>query len=212
MKGVLLLCLALTAACAHAQAEEASVAAERARLKQERERAEAEYQAQEKACYGKFAVNDCLATAKSRRREAVSDLRRQEVALNDAERKRKAAQRRLQIDGKGAQLLERDARHPAGAASRPGRGPGDGDGGGGGGGGGLRPALDGGAAKAAQREREVRERAAEQVEARRRRQAEAAEKAKAHERRLEEAKERAERVRKRLAERSKPPASSLKDP
>lgn len=205
MKRVLLACLALAATCVHAQGEEASVAAERARLKQEREQAEAAYQAQEKACHGKFAVNDCIATAKARRREAVSDLRRQEIALNDAERKRKAAQRRLQIDAKRAQLLERDARHPpVGAASQPGRSNGAGAGG-------LRRAQDDGA-KAAQHEREVRERAAEQAAARRQRQAEAAEKAKAHERRLEEARQRAERVRKRLAERSRPPASSLADP
>src|SRR4051794_40487388 len=111
MKYLVLLSLALAAA-AHAQDEDPSVAAERARLKQERQKVEAVYMAEEKACYGKFAVNDCTAAAKAKRREAVGDLRRQEIALNDAQRKRKAAERRSEIDERTAQQRERAASAP----------------------------------------------------------------------------------------------------
>ena len=96
---VLLIAFCLAAA-AQAQQDEASLAAERARLGNERARVDAEFKAEEKACYGKFAVNDCLAAAKSKRRQALGDLRRQEIALNDAERKRKAIERRQSIEDK----------------------------------------------------------------------------------------------------------------
>jgi hypothetical protein len=187
---------------AHAQ-DDASVAAERARLKSAREKAEAEYKSEEKACYGKFAVNDCLATARAKRREAVSDLRRQEIALNDAERKRKAAERQRSLDERNAQreaasapqssasqrelrANERAASRAAQAASAP--------------------------AKAAEREKQVREKEAEIAASRERRTSEAARNVKERERKQAEAKQREEAMKKRLAERKKPPASSLADP
>jgi colicin import membrane protein len=74
----------------HAQDEAA--AAQLARIAAERSQAEAAFRAQEKACYGKFAVNDCLNAAKAHRRQELADLRRQEIAINDAQRKRKAAE------------------------------------------------------------------------------------------------------------------------
>lgn len=83
--------------------EPAETAAERARISTERGKAEATFTAQEKACYGKFAVNDCIAAARAQRREALADLRRQEVGLNDLERKRKAAERLREIDARRAE-------------------------------------------------------------------------------------------------------------
>ena len=65
---------------------------QRARIAAERSDAEAAFRAQEKACYGKFAVNDCLNAARAHRREVLADLRRQEMSVNDAQRKRKAAE------------------------------------------------------------------------------------------------------------------------
>jgi colicin import membrane protein len=65
---------------------------QRARIAAERSDAEAAFRAQGKACYGKFAVNDCLNAARARRREVLADLRRQEMSINDAQRKRKAAE------------------------------------------------------------------------------------------------------------------------
>jgi colicin import membrane protein len=75
----------------HAQDDEA-VAVQLARIAAERSQAEAAFRAQEKACYGKFAVNDCLNAAKAHRRQLLADLRRQEISINDAQRKRKAAE------------------------------------------------------------------------------------------------------------------------
>ncbi len=48
---------------------------------------------QEKACASKFAVTDCENAIKAQRREMLADFRRQEVTINDAQRKQKAAQR-----------------------------------------------------------------------------------------------------------------------
>ena len=91
---LLLLCLALLAAVPHALAQtEAPGEAERARISAERKQAEARLAAQEVACYKSFAVNDCLRAARAERRERLSDLRRQELSLNDAERRRRSTER-----------------------------------------------------------------------------------------------------------------------
>jgi colicin import membrane protein len=91
-KLLLLICLAFSGFAARAQ-DDTGVAAHRARISGERAQAEAEFAARQKQCYRKFAVNDCLNAAKAQRREKLADLRRQEISLNDAERKRKAAER-----------------------------------------------------------------------------------------------------------------------
>lgn len=74
------------------------VPTERGRIALERGEAEARYAESEKACYAKFAVNDCLNEARARRREVLTGLRRQEVALNDAERKIKGAEKLRDVD------------------------------------------------------------------------------------------------------------------
>jgi hypothetical protein len=75
---------------------------ERQRIATQRKAAEDAYTAQEKACYRKFAVTDCLNEARARRRAVISDLRRQEVALNDAQRKQRAADHLEELDRKKA--------------------------------------------------------------------------------------------------------------
>ena len=72
--------------------------AEHARIAAERAQVYARVTQAEVACYQRFAVNDCLARVRGERREVLSDLRRQEVALNDAARKRRASQQLLRID------------------------------------------------------------------------------------------------------------------
>jgi hypothetical protein len=188
---------------AHAQQDdEASVAAERARIAHAREKVEAAYKTEEKTCYGKFAVNDCLAKARTRRRGAMSDLRRQEIALNDLERKRKAAQRQGSIEERNAaarrpasepsdadrelRANERAAERAKQAASAPER--------------------------AAERDRQVQKRRADIQADTQRRNEQAARNVKEHEQRLAESREREQRMKSRLAERKKPPASSLADP
>lgn len=83
--------------------------AERARIAAERGQAEASFASQEVACYRTFAVNDCLNAAKSQRRERLSDLRRQDLTLNEAERKRRASERVRSIDERNSAQSQQDA-------------------------------------------------------------------------------------------------------
>ncbi len=80
-------------------------AVERERIRQTRANAQAQFAAQETQCYARFAVNDCLAEVRGHRREVLGDLRRQEISLNDAQRKRRAADQLLRSD-------ERSTRSP----------------------------------------------------------------------------------------------------
>ena len=208
MKRTLLLAFFVTAA-AHGQQpqEDASVAAERARLKAEREKVEAAYKVEEKRCYREFAVNDCLDTARAKRRASVDDLRRQEIALNDVERKRKAAERRSAIEEKEGTQRQREENAQPKAPPEPNRA--------------LR-ANERAASRASQAASAPRMAAvlvwvvwlcvAEIADSKKRRDAEAARNAREHEERLLQAKEHEEALKKKLAGQKKPPASSLKDP
>jgi hypothetical protein len=90
--------LALLIAAGATWAQPAGDGAQRARIGAERNQAEARLAAEEAACYKKFAVNDCLKEARSRTRERLAELRRQEIVLNDAERKRRAVERQLDLE------------------------------------------------------------------------------------------------------------------
>lgn len=107
-----LLCLLLLGLAGAATAQ-VDADAERDRISAERARVEAAFIEREKACYGKFAVNDCIDAARALRREAVADLRRQEILLNDAQRKRKADERLRELEERKAE----QARRPASAAA-----------------------------------------------------------------------------------------------
>ncbi len=63
-----------------------------------REKYEAQFRAQEIACYQRFAVNDCLNDSRGTERSVKADLRRQEILINDAERKRRGARQLLRSD------------------------------------------------------------------------------------------------------------------
>jgi colicin import membrane protein len=75
--------------------------AERARIEAERTVVNDRFAEQKRACSSRFAVTDCVEKATRERNAALSDLRRQERVLDDAERKRRAAER----------LKEQDERH-----------------------------------------------------------------------------------------------------
>ena len=64
--------------------------AERQRIAQERADREAVFLKAERECYSRFAVSDCLRTARKDRRLAMDELRRQELVLNDMDRQTKA--------------------------------------------------------------------------------------------------------------------------
>lgn len=71
---------------------QAAAQAQLASLRSDRNQVENKFNENEKYCYQKFAVNDCIARARVVRREALADLRRQELSVNAIEARRKAAQ------------------------------------------------------------------------------------------------------------------------
>lgn len=77
-----------------------TIVGQRAGISARRAQVQADYSQKETACYSLFVVNDCLSQARVIRREALADLQRQENSLNDAERKRKSAQKIQSIDDK----------------------------------------------------------------------------------------------------------------
>ncbi len=90
--------------------------AERGRIQAERDRVEARFAKEQVACYGKFAVNDCLGDARVIRREALADLRRQEVSLSAAEAKRRGAEQLSRTEEKSSHEAELDAARRRAAA------------------------------------------------------------------------------------------------
>jgi colicin import membrane protein len=104
MKFLLLLLSALAAGPAMtqpaAETPAAGLGTEQARIAAERARLEAGFKAEENACYSRFLVNACLNEIRPRRAEAMAELRRQEIVLDDAERKGKGADQIQKIEDK----------------------------------------------------------------------------------------------------------------
>ena len=75
---------------------------DRNRIQSERARIEVRYQPDVAACYARFAVTDCLRKVRVRQREALDTLRRQEIALNGAERERKGQEQLERIKEKSS--------------------------------------------------------------------------------------------------------------
>ncbi len=75
---------------------------ERDRIAAERRAVEARFQQEEAACYQRFAVDNCLRDSRARRRAQTDDLKRQEAAINDIERKRRGAEQLKRLDEKQA--------------------------------------------------------------------------------------------------------------
>lgn len=188
----------LTCVGVRAQPAGDGVSAERSRIAAERVRIEEASAREEKACYQRFAVNDCLNDTRERKREFVSDLRRQELALGDAERKRRSAQRQREIEQRDS-----PARQEAVARRR-------------------EKSLD----EARERQKRAADKTAEKVANRRppvqagsaSRQVQPVEsndalvKANRSAEREQEAQRRKERAAERVAQRRRPPASSLPTP
>lgn len=96
-------------------------AAERVRIRTERAAAAQALAEQRKACYQKLVVTSCLNDARDVSREKLQDLKRQEIALNDVQRKRAAADRLKAIDQRNSpqtQLNEAQRRGKALETSR----------------------------------------------------------------------------------------------
>ena len=106
MKHLAAVLLALLAAgVAHAQDD----SAERERIGRERAAADAKYQEQLKACRARFAVTDCENKATREHNAVKGELRRQERILNDAERKRRAAEAQRDIDERNSPERRKEA-------------------------------------------------------------------------------------------------------
>jgi colicin import membrane protein len=74
--------------------------AERARIAAVRKQASAEYQTALEQCYQRFAVTGCILDAKKSFNSLMADLRRQEIALNDLDRKRRGAEQLQRTEDK----------------------------------------------------------------------------------------------------------------
>jgi hypothetical protein len=115
---------------------------ERERIRSERAQVEAAFVEREQGCRQRFVVTSCVDAARSERRQALEDLRRQQEVLDAEQRKQRAAQRveaiRSKVSGddtrrreavlqergkrkQRAQLVDRSAQggHAASAAAAP---------------------------------------------------------------------------------------------
>jgi len=75
----------------------AQAAAEHDRIARERAEVQATYAKQEAACQEGFVVTPCLEAARKAQRDGLARLRRQEVLLDEEQRKQRAAQRMQSI-------------------------------------------------------------------------------------------------------------------
>ncbi len=96
-------------------AETQRIDAQRLAINNKRQQMESEFAAEDVVCYQRFAVNKCLRDVNARRMASTADLRRQDVLLNDQERKRRGADQIRRIEEKQAaanqqESAERDAK------------------------------------------------------------------------------------------------------
>ena len=82
---------------------------ERLRIGKERTSIEASFASEDAACYKRFLVNDCLNDVKVRRADALTDLRRQEILLNDQDRKAKGAEQVQKTESKDSPEKQQQA-------------------------------------------------------------------------------------------------------
>lgn len=80
---------------------------EREALARERSRLQARFAAEEAACRDRFAVNACRDEVRERRREALEPLRERELALDEADRRERAAERRRAIRARQEEAARR---------------------------------------------------------------------------------------------------------
>jgi colicin import membrane protein len=92
---------------------------EREALAAERRRIEAGFATEEAACAHRFTVNACVEDVAERRRAALAPLRGRELALDEAERRARAAERQRAVQERQQAAAERvpAASAPAAAAS-----------------------------------------------------------------------------------------------
>ena len=102
---LMLLCCSLAGAQTDDDAEvrmAQSAKVERDRIASERKAIVQKYNAEQKTCYQRFSVTDCIDKSKAWRRESLADLKRQDILLNDAERRRNAGEQLRKLEEKRA--------------------------------------------------------------------------------------------------------------
>jgi hypothetical protein len=104
----------MTCGCAHA---EDRAAAERAAIRSERAEVEARFRQAEADCRQRFAVSGCLSEAEAQKRTALDSLRRRELVLDDAQRRRAEAAARPVPVPRAASAASAPAARPAGNAA-----------------------------------------------------------------------------------------------
>jgi colicin import membrane protein len=82
---------------------------ELARIHSQQVEIEAAFAVDERACYQRFAVYDCVGDARVRRRESLADLRRQELAIKAAEARRRGAEQLSKSDERATTQAMREA-------------------------------------------------------------------------------------------------------
>lgn len=112
-KLLLSLLIALATVPAWAQSTAATgrtdVEAERSRLTAERAEVDKAFNDQRGVCFKRFAVEECLAESRRKKRTALDNIKRQEALLNDAERKRRAGAALNRLDEKTSAERAADA-------------------------------------------------------------------------------------------------------
>ena len=93
MNGRDLIVLAALASAAASSLATTDAVAERERIARERAEVQAALTKQEAACQERFVVTPCVEAARKAEREALARLRRQEVLLDEQQRKQRAAER-----------------------------------------------------------------------------------------------------------------------
>lgn len=81
-------------------AQEQSAALEKVGIEKKRQQLQAGFVLEDAACRQKFAVNNCLNGINTKRQEAMADLRRREISLNDDERKKRGAEQVRRVEEK----------------------------------------------------------------------------------------------------------------
>lgn len=79
-----------------------AITLERSRVLSERVAEEARFDALEAVCYKKFFVNNCLNDLAPKRREVMKDIKSREIALDEQERKLKAAEQLRKTEEKSS--------------------------------------------------------------------------------------------------------------
>lgn len=86
-----------------------SLDAQRAAISAERVRLEAGFASEDAVCHDRFAVNNCLDKVNINRRQAMAELRRQEMLLNDEERKNRGKAQIRKIEEKSLPEKQQEA-------------------------------------------------------------------------------------------------------